>query len=1348
MSVRPGIQQRHPSFYHHCSVYNPLGHSVEYTGLASNRDIHLSIIIVLFTAHWDTVSVRPGIQQKHPSFYHHCSVYMGHSSSTAWHPTETSIFLSSLFCLQPTGTQCRVRPGIQQKHPSFYHHCSVYSPLGHSVEYGLASNRNIHLSIIIVLFTTHWDTVSVRPGIQQKHPSFYHHCSVYSWDTVSTAWHPTVTSIFLSSLFCLQPTGTQCPAWHPTETSIFLSSLFCLQPTGTQCQYGLASNRNIHLSIIIVLFTAHWDTVSSTAWHPTETSIFLSSLCVYSTAWHHHCSVYSPLGHSVEYGLASNRNIHLSIIIVLFTAHWDTVSSTAWHPTETSIFLSSLFCLQPTGTTGHTETTETSIFLSSLFCLQPTGTQCRVRPGIQQKHPSFYHHCSVYNPLGHSIEYGLASNRNIHLSIIIVLFTAHWDTVSVRPGIQQKHPSFYHHCSVYSPLGHRVSTAWHPTETSIFLSSLFCLQPTGTQCRVRPGIQQKHPSFYHHHCSVYSVEYGLASNRNIHLSIIIVLFTAHWDTVSSTAWHPTETSIFLSSLFCLQPTGTPLGHSSVYSPLGHRTAWHPTETSIFLSSLFCLQPTGTQCQYGLASNRNIHLSIIIVLFTAHWDTVSSTAWHPTETSIFLSSLFCLQPTGTQYRVRPGIQQKHPSFYHHCSVYSPLGHSVEYGLASNRNIHLSIIIVLFTAHWDTVSSTAWHPTETSIFLSSLFCLQPTGTQCRVRPGIQQKHPSFYHHCSVYSPLGHSVEYGLASNRNIHLSIIIVLFTAHWDTVSSTAWHPTETSIFLSSLFCLQPTGTQCRVRPGIQQKHPSFYHHCSVYSPLGHSVEYGLASNRNIHLSIIIVLFTTHWDTVSSTAWHPTETSIFLSSLFCLQPTGTQYDDRKMSMAWHPTETSIFLSSLFCLQPTGTQCRVRPGIQQKHPSFYHHCSVYNPLGHRVSTAWHPTETSIFLSSLFCLQPTGTQCQYGLASNRNIHLSIIIVLFTAHWDTVSSTAWHPTETSIFLSSLFCLQPTGTQCRVRPGIQQKHPSFYHHCSVYSPLGHSVEYGLASNRNIHLSIIIVLFTAHWDTVSSTAWHPTETSIFLSSLFCLQPTGTQCRVRPGIQQKHPSFYHHCSVYSPLGHSVEYGLASNRTSIFLSSLFCLQPTGTQCQYGLASNRNIHLSIIIVLFTAHWDTVSSTAWHPTETSIFLSSLFCLQPTGTPCHTNRDIHLSIIIVVFTTHWDTVSSTWHPTETSIFLSSLFCLQPTGTQCRVRPGIQQKHPSFYHHCSVYSPLGHSVEYGLASNRTSIFLSSLFCLQPTGTQYRVRPGIQQKHPVVNRTDHTQNHTSKTKHANTQPRIE
>ena len=326
------------------------------------------------------------------------------------------------------------------------------------------------------------------------------------------------------------------------------------------------------------------------------------------------------------------------------------------------------------------------------------------------------------------------------------------------------------------------------------------------------------------------------------------------------------------------------------------------------------------------------------------------------------------------------------------------------------------------------------------------------------------------------------------------------------MSSTAWHPTETSIFLSSLFCLQPTGTPC---------------------------QYGLASNRNIHLSIIIVLFTTHWDTVLSTAWHP-------------------------------TETSIFLSSLFCLQPTGTQCRVRPGIQQKHPSFYHHCSVYSPLGHSVSTAWHPTETSIFLSSLFCLQPTGTPCQYGLASNRNIHLSIIIVLFTAHWDTVS---------------------------VRPGIQQKHPSFYHNCSVYNPLGHSVEYGLASNRNIHLSIIIVLFTAHWDTVSSTAWHPTETSIFLSSLFCLQPTGTQCRVWPGIQQKHPSFYHHCSVYNPLGHSVE--------------------------YGLASNRNIHLSIIIVLFTAHWDTVSSTAWHPTETSIFLSSLFCLQPTGTQCRVRPGI-----------------------------------------------------------------------------------------------------------------------------------
>ena len=480
--------------------------------------------------------------------------------------------------------------------------------------------------------------------------------------------------------------------------------------------------------------------------------------------------------------------------------------------------------------------------------------------------------------------------------------------------------------------------------------------------------------------------------------------------------------------------------------------------------------------------------------------MSSTAWHPTVTSIFLSSLFCIQPTGTQCRVRPGIQQKHPSFYHHCSVYSPLGHSVEYGLASNSDIHPSIIIVLFTAHWDTVSSTAWHPTETSIFLSSLFCLQPTGTQYRVRPGIQQKHPSFYHHCSVYSPLGHSVEYGLASNRDIHLSIIIVLFTAHWDTVS---------------------------VRPGIQQRHPSFYHNCSVYSPLGHSIEYGLASNRNIHLSIIIVLFTAHWDTVSSTAWHPTVTSIFLSSLFCLQPTGTQY-------------------------------RVRPGIQQKHPSFYHHCSVYSPLGHSI--------------------------EYGLASNRNIHLSIIIVLFTAHWDTVSSTAWHPTETSNFLSSLFCLQPTGTQCRVRPGIQQRHPSFYHHCPVYNPLGHSV---------------------------STAWHPTETSIFLSSLFCLQPTGTQNRVRPGIQQKHPSFYHHCSVYSPLGHSVE--------------------------YGLASNRNIHLSIIIVLFTTHWDTVSSTAWHPTETSIFLSSLFCLQPTGT---------LS-------------STAWHPTETSIFLSSLFCLQPTGTQC-----------------------------------------------------------------------------------------
>ena len=410
-------------------------------------------------------------------------------------------------------------------------------------------------------------------------------------------------------------------------------------------------------------------------------------------------------------------------------------------------------------------------------------------------------------------------------------------------------------CSVYNPLGHSVSTAWHPTETSIFLSSLFCLQPTGTQCQVRPGIQQRHPSFYH--------------------------------------------------------------HCSVYNPLGHSV------------------------KYGLASNRNIHLSIIIVLFTTHWDTVS---------------------------VRPGIQQKHPSFYHHCSVYNPLGHSVKYGLASNSNIHLSIIIVLFTAHWDTVS---------------------------VRPGIQQKHPSFYHHCSVYNPLGHSVEYGLASNSNIHLSIIIVLFTAHWDTVSSTAWHPTVTSIFLSSLFCLQPTGTQYRVRPGIQQKHRSFYHHCSVYNPLGHSIGYGLASNRNIHLSIIIVLFTTHWDTVSS------------------------------------------------------------------------------------TAWHPTVTSIFLSSLFCLQPTGTPCQYGLASNRNIHLSIIIVLFTAHWDTVSSTAWHPTETSIFLSSLFCLQPTGTQYRVRPGIQQKHPSFYHHCSVYSPLGHSVEYGLASNRNIHLSIIIVLFTAHWDTVS-----------------------------------------------------------------------------------------------------------------------------------------------------------------------------------------------------------------------------------------------------------------------------
>ena len=1129
--VRPGIQQKHPSFYHHCSVYNPLGHSVEY-GLASNRNIHLSIIIVLFTAHWDTVSVRPG---------------------------------------------------IQQKHPSFYHHCSVYSPLGHSVEYGLASNRNIHLSIIIVLFTAHWDTVS------------------------STAWHPTETSIFLSSLFCLQPTGTQCrvrPGIQQKHPS-FYHHCSVYSPLGHSVEYGLASNRNIHLSIIIVLFTAHWDTVSSTAWHPTETSIFLSSLfclqptgtqcrvrpgiqqkhpsfyhhcSVYSPLGHsvrpgiqqkhpsfyHHCSVYSPLGHSVEYGLASNRDIHLSIIIVLFTTHWDTVSSTAWHPTETSIFL------------------------SSLFCLQPTGTQCRVRPGIQQKHPSFYHHCSVYNPLGHSIEYGLASNRNIHLSIIIVLFTTHWDTVS--------------------------STAWHPTETSIFLSSLFCLQPTGTQCRVRPGIQQKHPSFYHH-CSVYSplghrveyglvrpgiqqkhpsfyhivlftslfplghsVEYGLASNRNIHLSIIIVLFTTHWDTVSSTAWHPTETSIFLSSLFCLQPTGTQYRvrpgiqqkhpsfyhHCSVYNPLGHSvsTAWHPTETSIFLSSLFCLQPTGTQYRVRPGIQQK-HPS-----FYHHCSVYSplghsvSTAWHPTESFYHHCSVY--SPLG--HSVRPGIQQRHPSFYHHCSVYSPLGHSVEYGLASNRNIHLSIIIVLFTAHWDTVSSIllsslAWHPTETSIFLSSLFCLQPTGTQC---------------------------QYGLASNRNIHLSIIIVLFTAHWDTVSSTAWHPTETSIFLSSLFCLQPTGTQCRVRPGIQQKHPSFYHHCSVYNPLGHSVEYGLASNRNIHLSIIIVLFTTHWDTVSSTAWHP-------------------------------TETSIFLSSLFCLQPTGTQCRVRPGIQQKHPSFYHHCSVYNPLGHHLSiiivlftahcTAWHPTETSIFLSSLFCLQPTGTQCrvrpgiqqkhpsfyhhcsvynplghsvEYGLASNRNIHLSIIIVLFTAHWDTVSSTAWHPTETSIFLSSLFCLQPTGTQYRVRPGIQQKHPSFYHHCSVYNPLGHSIEYGLASNRNIHLSIIIVLFTTHWDTVS---------------------------VRPGIQQKHPSFYHHCSVYSPLGHSVSTAWHPTETSIFLSSLFCLQPTGTQCQYGLASNRNIHLSIIIVLFTAHWDTVSVSAWHPTETSIFLSSLFCLQPTGT-------------------------------------------------------------------------------------------------------------------------------------------
>ena len=1162
------------------------------------------------------------------------------------HIRETMIiFLSSLFCLQPTGTQCRVRPGIQQKHPSFYHHCSVYSPLGHSVEYGLASNRNIHLSIIIVLFTAHWDTVS------------------------STAWHPTETSIFLSSLFCLQPTGTQ--------------------------YYGLASNRNIHLSIIIVLFTAHWDTVSSTAWHPTETSIFLSSL----------------------------------------------------------------------------------------FCLQPTGTQCRVRPGIQQKHPSFYHHCSVYSPptgtqkhpsFYHHCLFSTQAWHPTETSIFLSsLFCLHG--TQLRPGIQQKHPSFYHHCSVYSPLGHSVlSTAWHPTETSIFLSSLFCLQPTGTQCRVRPGIQQKHPSFYHH-CSVYMGHSVLASNRNIHLSIIIVLFTAHWDTVSS-------------------------------------TAWHPTETSIFLSSLFCLQPTGTQCQYGLASNRNIHLSIIIVLFTAHWDTVSSTAWHPTETSIFLSSLFCLQPTGTQCRVRPGIQQKHPSFYHHCSVYSPLGHSIEYGLASNRNIHLSIIIVLFTAHWDTVSSTAWQ-------------YGPTGTQ-----SIQQKHPSFYHHCSVYSPLGHSVEYGLASNRNIHLSIIIVLFTAHWDTVSSTAWHPTETSIFLSSLFCLQPTGTQCRVRPGIQQKHPSFYHHCSVYSPLGHSVEYGLASNRNIHLSIIIVLFTAHWDTVSSTAWHPTETSIFLSSLFCLQghqywdihlsiiivlftahwdtvvrpgiqqkhpsfyhhcsvysPLGhsveyglasnrnihlsiiivlfTAHWDTVSSTAWHPTETSIFLSSLFCLQPTGTQCRVRPGIQQKHPSFYHHCSVYSPLGHSVeyglasnrnihlsiiivlftahwdtvsSTAWHPTETSIFLSSLFCLQPTGTQCrvrpgiqqkhpsfyhhcsvysplghsvEYGLASNRNIHLSIIIVLFTTHWDTVSSTAWHPTETSIFLSSLFCLQPTGTQYRVRPGIQQKHPSFYHHCSVYSPLGHSVEYGLASNRNIHLSIIIVLFTAHWDTVSSTAWHPTETSIFLSSLFCLQPTGTQCRVRPGIQQKHPSFYHHCSVYSPLGHSVSSTAwhPTVRPGIQHPSFYhhcsVYSPLGHSIEYGLASNRNIHLSIIIVLFTAHWDTVSVRPG--IQQSIFLSSLFCLQPTGTQCQyglaSNRNIHLSIIIVLFTAHWDTVSSTaWHPTETSIFLSSLFCLQPTGTQCRVRPGIQQKHPSFYHHCSVYNP---------PTGTQSIFLSSLFCLQPTGTQ-------------------------------------